>query len=132
MDKKTKTFPIPKTIGACADLIFTLRQDRLKAQATVDAIEQHESVIREHIINTLPKSNTTGVAGKLARVTVVPKVVCQVEDWLKLYAYIKKTNAFGLLQRRVSEAPIKELWDDKKTVPGVKPFQAVTLSVNKL
>lgn len=132
MAKKHKPYPIPKTIGACADLIFTLRQDRAKAQAVVDAIEQHEGIIREYIINTLPKSNTTGVAGKLARVTVVPKVVCQVENWNKFYAYIKKKNAFRLLQRRVSEAPIKELWDDKKVVPGVKPFKAVTLSVNKL
>jgi len=132
MAKKPTTVKLPKTIGACADLIYKLREDKRKAQAVVDAIEANEGVVREHIIQTLPKSETTGVAGKFARVTVVPKVICQVTDWKKLYAHIKKTGSFDFLQRRVSEAAVKERWDQRKKVPGVGSMSVPTLSVTKL
>ena len=65
----------PKTLGACADRVYELRAKRLAAQKDVDAIEAEEKALKEHIINTLPKSETTGVAGKVARVTVVTKQV---------------------------------------------------------
>ena len=132
MAKITKSIPIPKTIGACADLIYKIREQRKKAQKVVDEFDAQEAVIREHIINTLPKSDTTGVAGKVARVMVTTKTVCQVDDWDKLYAHIKKTGAFELMQRRVSDSSVKERWDQKKAVPGVKPLLVPTLSVNKL
>lgn len=132
MAKVAKTIHTPKTIGACADLIYKIREQRKKAQKVIDDFDAQEAVIREHIINTLPKSDTTGVAGKVARVMVITKTVCQVENWDKFYAYIKKTGAFELMQRRVSDGSVKERWDQKKNVPGVKPFLVPTLSVNKL
>lgn len=125
-------FVLPKTLGACADTLYTLREERRKAQRAVDEIEACEALVREHIIQTLPKSETTGVSGKLARVSVVSKTVCQVVDWTKFYAFIKKHNAWELLQRRVSEAPVKERWDDQKKVDGVEPLLVPTLSLNKL
>ena len=94
------TFKFPKALGACADLVYSLRQERLAAQKVVDALEEKEKALREHIINTLPKSEATGAAGKLARVTVMTKDVPQVKDWEKFYAYVKKNNAWDLMQRR--------------------------------
>ncbi len=126
------TFKFPKALGACADLVYSLRQERLAAQKVVDALEEKEKALREHIINTLPKSEATGAAGKLARVTVVTKEVPQVKDWKKFYAYVKKNNAWDLMQRRLSAAAVTERWEAGKEVAGVEAFQAVTLSINKL
>ena len=125
-------FKPPKTLGACADLYFTLREQRLAAQKIADAIEVNERAIREHIILTLPKSEASGVAGKLARVSRVIKQVPQIKDWSAFYAYIKKTGSFDLLQRRPGEAAIQERWDAGKVVPGVESFTVVTLSVSKV
>jgi hypothetical protein len=126
------TFKFPKTLGACADHVYTLRQERLAAQKVVDALEEEEKALREHIINTLPKSEATGAAGKLARVTVITKEVPQVKDWDKFYAYVKKNNAWDLMQRRLSAAAVTERWEAGKEVAGVEPFKAVTLSINKV
>lgn len=128
----TTTFKFPKALGACADLVYSLRQERLAAQKVVDALEEKEKALREHIINTLPKSEATGAAGKLARVTVVTKDVPQVKDWEKFYAYVKRHNAWDLMQRRLATAAVTERWEAGKEVPGVEAFQAVTLSINKL
>lgn len=128
----TKSFKFPKGIGACADKLYKLRQKRLEQQKKVSEIEAEEKALKAHIIDTLPKSEASGVAGKIARVTVVTKKVPQVKDWDLFYKHVKRTGNFELLQRRVGDAAIKERWEDGKEVPGVGHFNAVTLSINKV
>lgn len=123
---------IPKTIGAVADLLFTTRNKRLALQKQVDALEAEEAALKEHIINTLPKSNASGVAGKLARVSVDTKDVPQVEDWTAFYKYVKKNDAFELLQRRLTDASVKERLEAGVKLPGIKLFKAVIVHLNKL
>lgn len=125
-------FKFPKTMGACADRLYELRQKRLDEQKKVDAIEAEEKALKEHIINTLPKSEASGVAGKVARVTVITKEVPQVEDWDAFYKFVKKNNAFDLMQKRLTDTAIKERWENGKEIPGVKHFQATTVSLNKV
>lgn len=125
-------YKFPKAMGACADRLYQLRQKRLEMQKEVDKVAAEESALKEHIINTLPKSEASGVAGKLARATVVTKEVPQVEDWDAFYKYVKKTGQFDLMQRRLTDAAIKERWEHGKEIPGVKHFQAVTVSINKV
>lgn len=125
---------IPKSLATCADRLYKIRADRLKLQKSVTALEEQESALREHIINNLPKSQATGIAGKVARATIDSKSVPQVEDWDRLYDYIsknRKKGAFALLQRRLSDAAVRELWDADKVVPGVKSFTVKTVSVVK-
>lgn len=126
------TFKFPKTLGACADRVYTLKNERLAAQKLVDSLQEEETALREHIINTLPKSETTGVAGKLARVTVVTKQVPQVKDWTAFYAYVQKHKAWDLMQRRLATTAVTERWAAGKEVAGVEAFTAVTLSINKI
>lgn len=133
-DKPDKEAPIklPKTLAACADLMQKVRQERLAAQKVVEALQKQESFIEEHLINSLPKSEATGVAGKTARATVVVKDYPTVTDWDSFYKYIKKTGSFELLQRRLSEGAIKERWEGKKTIPGVGVFKRSKISLTKV
>lgn len=125
-------FKIPKALAACADLLYTTRNERLKIEKQAEELKKQEVLLQEHIIATLPKSQATGVAGKLARVTIVQKIKPTVKDWDKFYAYVKKNGTFEMLQRRLSDKAIEERWENKKTVPGVEPFTVTTVSVNKV
>ena len=125
-------YKFPKQMGACADRLFELREKRLEEQKKVDAIESEEKAIKEHIIQNLPKSEASGVAGKLARVTVITKAIPQVKDWESFYKHIKKTGDFDLLQKRLTETAVKERWENGKKIPGVESFNVVTLSINKV
>lgn len=129
---KPAKFKIPKAMGACADLLYTTRQRRLDLQKQVDALQAQETALREHIIDTLPKSEAKGVAGKVAYVKVETKAVPQVKDWEAFQRYVKKTGAFDLFQRRINTAAIEERWANKKTVPGVESFTAVKVSCTKV
>ena len=133
----------PKSLGACIDKLYALRAERLKLKAKADAIGSQEQALRLHLVATLGKDDLEGGRGKLASASINRSVVADVKDWLKLYAFIKKTNGFDLLQRRVTDAAYRERlgeFDLHKgatkaqltLVPGVEPFTVVSLNLNKL
>lgn len=128
---KEKKFKFPKALGACADKLYEIRQKRLAMQKEVDEVEAEEKALKEYIINTLPKSDS-GAAGKVARVSIVTKDVPQVKDWDVFYKYVSRTKSFDLLQRRLSDAAVKERWENKKDIPGVEAFTVVSVSLNKV
>lgn len=122
----------PKSIGACADLLFDLREKRLKLDKEAAKAKAAETALADHIINTLPK-DSTGAAGKHHRVQVKLKEVPQVKDWPAFYAYVKKNNAFDLLQKRLSEGAVQErLVESKKGLPGVEIFKTPKVSLTKV
>jgi acetyl-CoA carboxylase alpha subunit len=130
------TAKIPKTLAACADRVYAIKAEKANISKKLEALQEEESILREHLIDNLPKSEATGVAGKVARATVKNKVVPQVKDWDALYGHIVKSykknpGVFSLLQRRVGEAAVKEIWDSGKEVPGVSASQVPVLSVVK-
>lgn len=133
--KKPAALKIPKSIAQAADLYYTTKEKRLALQKEVDAIEAEEKLLKAHLIESIPKSDATGVAGKLVRVSITTKNVPQVADWDKFYEYVAKNRTkggFALLNKAVNAKAVNEIWDAGKTVPGVDSFTAVSLSVNKL
>ena len=128
---KPKAF-IPKTLAACADALFKTRAERLAQQKIVDALKEQESALQNHLIDSLSKGDASGIAGKLCSVQVVVKTIPQVENWPAFYAFIAKTKAFDLLQRRVSDSAVRERWEGGKDVPGVVAFNNPTLSIHQL
>lgn len=130
--RKRPALKIPKKIGEAVDLYYTTRLARLAAEKVAADIDADEKLLREHLINTIPKSAASGIAGRLARATIVPKIVPTVEDWDAFHKYVIKTKDFSLLQKRLGEAAIRERWDAGKKVPGVIAFNAVTVSLNKV
>ncbi|MDD2775547.1 MAG: hypothetical protein PHU06_06300 [Gallionella sp.] len=125
-------YKFPKTTGACVDRLYKLQAERRLVDKQSEAMKAEEAALTEHLILTIPKSDATGVAGKLARCTVVKKIVPSVKDWDAFFEYVRKTKSFDLLQRRVSDKAVAERWDNGKTVPGVEQFNVVKLSMNKI
>lgn len=129
--KKPK-FIIPKKMGEWPDLLHKMREERLAKQREVDELEANEKLFKEHMINTIPKSEASGVSGKEYKVQIVKKVIPQVKDWLPFYAHILKTKDFGFLNKALNKAHVEEVWDAGKKVPGVEGFDAVTVSLTKI
>ena len=101
-------------------------------QKEIDTLSAQETQLKNYIIDTLPKSDASGVAGKLCRVSVVTKKVPQVKDWDAFYKHIKKSGEFELLSRSIGKAAIEERWEAGKKIPGVESFDVTTVSMNKV
>ena len=122
----------PKTLGGMADRLWRLKEKRLELTHQVQAIEEEEKVLREIVINTLPKSEATGASGKLANVKVVTKTVPSLTNFEELWKWAVRNKAPDIFQRRLNNKAITDRWDAGKKVAGVEPFQAVTISLTKV
>ena len=131
MAKAPKKFP--KSMGACADLYYDLRQERLAADRAAAELKAEETRLANHIIDNLSK-DTTGAAGKHHRVQVIVKRKLRVvpEKWEDFFKYVSKNRAWDMLQKRISEDAVAARLDKGKAVPGVEPFNAVTVSLTKV
>lgn len=123
---------MPKKIGTAIDMLYTKKQERLAAKKVLEALQAEETMLKDFIIETLPKSETQGAQGKLARATITKTAVPTVEDWKKFHAYIKKHGRFDLLQRRVATGAITDMLDEGKKLPGIKTFNKLSVSLNKV
>ena len=122
---------IPKTLAGVADLFYEIKQQRLAADKVADALKKQETFLSEYMIANVPKSQAGGVVGKLVVITLETDFKPTVEDWPALYAYVKRNNAFELLQRRLGDGAVAERWAAGKTIPGVGKFTYTKLSVKK-
>ena len=122
----------PKTLGACADRLFGIKEAKGKLEAQIKTLDEEKRAIEEKLIADLPKSDAGGVLGKLCRAAITKHDVPTVKDWDAYYAFILKHKDFSLLQRRVGEAAVKERWEAGEKVPGVEPFTVIKVSVTKL
>lgn len=129
---KTTVVKLPKTIGACADLLYETKEKRLAMAREVAALEDLEKRLKEKIINELPVSEASGVSGKLARVTIHKKSTWRATDWDKVWKYAKKKDAPDLFQRRLSDEAINLRIDAGEKIEGLELFHYKTVGINKL
>ncbi len=123
---------LPKTPGLMADRLYKLKDLKSDLNAKLKALDEERVAIENALIELLPKDDSTGVQGKLARVSLVIKDVPQAEDWDKIRTYIRKTGDWEILTKGLKSAYIQELWDDGKRVPGIGVFTKVSISLNKV
>lgn len=126
---------IPKTMGACADKLYKLREKRYELSRQIKEIEAEEAEIKNYIINTLSKQESAGVSGKIANVRVNTENVPVVEDWEAFYKYVSRTKSFDMLQRRINTKAVRERIEDKKdfaSKAGIGSFTTISVSITKL
>lgn len=124
--------PLPKSIGLCADLYSDVRALRLMMEKEVEVVQARETEIKNWIIDNLSKSDDTGAAGKRFRAQIVMKEVPQLADWATFTGYVLDKDRFDLIQKRLSEKAIKDMWEAGEDIPGVAKFNTPTVSITKI
>lgn len=128
---------VPKSLAACADLLYTTKAERLAEQKKVNEIAEDEKALKNYLIDQLPKGDASGVAGKLARATIVKQDVPRITDEELLLKAIKKApKKWGHLLKQVVDtellAEILERDGQKGLPPGVGTFTVIKVSLNKV
>jgi hypothetical protein len=118
---------LPKTPGECADALWLLRERRRKAEAVVTALRAEYDELQDHALDVLHDARTDIAAGKRGRVSKNVALVPTVKDWDQVYGWITKHKALDLFERRLSTTAWRERLEAKVVVPGIEPFQRVTL-----
>lgn len=130
--KPTKAAPPALTLGASIDKMWQLREEKRALDASAKKIEAEIKNLEDSMFEQLDAQDTTKAQGKRASVSIGEVVVGNVEDWDSFWPYIAKNKFFHLVQKRVSDPGLRELWAMGKKTPGVTPFTKRTLKLLSL
>jgi hypothetical protein len=122
----------PPPIGLQIDALYKLKEELRAHQEKEKEIQARITVAETGLMETMESQHVDKSTGKLATVSISETVTGNVVDWDRFWAYIFKTKQSQLLQRRVSDPAIRELFETKGQVPGVEPFTKKRLNVRKL
>lgn len=125
-------FNIPATLAGCADRLAELKKQRLSYQKLVKNIEREEAFLSSKLKAELKEQGSRGIAGLFSKVAIVDRKIPSVTDWDALHAHIQRTGEFDLMQRRLSDAAVKERWNAGEEVAGIGFFETQTLSITKI
>lgn len=119
------------SLGLQIDALFKLRERLREIQQQEKDQSELIGAAETVLMETMEREGVDKSTGKLATVSISEVVTGNVVDWDALWAYIYK-NKFGhLLQRRVSDPAVRELFETKGKVPGVEPFTKRKLNLRK-
>lgn len=121
----------PASIGLQIDALYKLREELRARQEKVKAQEDLIRTAEETLMATMKEQGVEKSTGKLATVSISETVTGNVTDWDAFGAYVIKHKYLHLLQRRVSDPAIRELFEKNRAIPGVEPFTKQRLNVRK-
>ena len=121
-----------KELSAKVDDYVALRDERLARQREVDAIKEKEDLLKAELIHELETQKVGSVGGSTHMVKLQVKDKPSAGDWAQVYEYIKRTNSFDLLQRRLNESAVEARWEEGEKIPGVSKFPVATLSISRI
>lgn len=85
--------------------------------------------LKQDMVQQMLTVGTDSYKSSMGTVSMTTNIVPTVTDWQAVYNYIHVNEAYDLLQRRVSSTAWKERLEDGE-IPGIEPFEKLTLRVN--
>jgi len=120
-----------RELASHVDAYASLDSRLTELNKLVETVKSERARIKAVIIEQMKASNLTACGGVEATVTIATKSVPSVVSWDDLWDYIAKHGRFDLLHKRVTEAAVKEMWDNGELVPGVNALPVDTLGISR-
>lgn len=118
-------------LGTYIDKLTELKVQRQFHEKQAEKLASEMAALEEDIIHMMADQHLEKAAHGGTTVTPKEHTYAHVEDWAKLYDFIKRENYMHLLEKRVSVTGYRELIELGREVPGVVPFVKTKLSVTK-
>lgn len=117
--------------GALLKRLINARNDIRVADEVVKKHKEKYDNLAQQMLELMAIDGVTSTGSDDASCSVRKTVVAQVTDWEKFYRYIKKNNAFFLLQKRVGDVAYRETLEERKgrDIPGTEPFTKIGLNL---
>ncbi len=112
--KKAPVRKPPANTGTLIDKVIDLRAKRLALEKSVDKLKSEEASIKDKIVSGLLKQGLERATGKKGTLSYKTVAVGHVNDWDAFYKYVKRTNSFELLERRIAQSVLREVVTDKR------------------
>jgi hypothetical protein len=119
------------TLGQAIDALYEARAARLAKDAEVKILKAAEVVAKGAVLKLLNETGLAKASGMTATASITTDDVPYLEDWDKVYAYIKANDRFDLLQKRIGVVAWRDLYKDGILVPGTEAAVDTDISLTK-
>jgi len=113
-------------LNAARDIIRGINSDLSKAKEVKTDLESR-------LLESMEAQGTDTASYSGASVSITRVIVPLVTEWDEFYAYIRKNDAFYLLERRPASVAYRDLLEatDGEAIPGVSSYERVGISMRK-
>ena len=118
-------------LGETIDLLYETRQQRLELEKSAQELKSKETQLREELLDMLSSIGLEKASGKQATVGIRRNEVPLVVEWEDIHQFIKTSDRFDLLQKRLSAPAWRELYQGGILVPGTVMGIDTELSLTK-
>jgi len=120
-------------LGAQSDFLKRIKDER-EIINKISSELTHKLQEAEHtFIEACAEAGTVIARGKIATATISEEIIPGPDiNWDLFYKYIIKNNAPYMLYKRITLAPIREIWSTGINVPGVTKITQKKVSTRKL
>jgi len=119
------------SLGKMVDEMYALRNQKLDLNKQVKDINARISDLQELVLDRMDGEDMEVSAGHDATARRATTIVPVVQDWTAFEKYIMDNDALYMLERRCASNSFRELNAQGVEIPGVKPFNRVTISLTK-
>ena len=122
-----------ETVGGLIDELFLLREQRRKLAETDKSLQAQYAELEARLIAALDQQEATQARGRSATATLSEEDYASVTDWTTVYEYIRQTESWFLLHKRISNASWKELAElNGEPVPGTQAFRKRSIALRRI
>jgi hypothetical protein len=123
----------PETVGGLIDELFLIREQRRKLAETDKDLRDQYSELEARLITALDLQQTSMARGRSATATLSEEDYASVTNWTAVYDYIRQTESWFLLHKRISNASWKELTElNGEPVPGTQAFRKRSIALRRI
>jgi len=120
---------LPVKLGPAVDLLLSVQDARRRLARVVEGLASSESFLKGEMLKRFKKQELNGAKGAKGQCEIKRKNVPTSTSWPDTYKYIKKNDAFDILQRRFNEEAVTARWEAGEAIPGVGKFTVVRVSI---
>jgi len=122
-----------ETVGGLIDELFLLREQRRKLAETDKDLRDQYAELEARLIAAFDLQEATQARGRSATATLSEEDYASVTDWTAVYDYIRQTESWFLLHKRISNASWKELTElNGEPVPGTQAFRKRSIALRRI
>lgn len=123
----------PETVGGLIDELFLLREQRRRLAETDKDLQAQYAELEARLIAALDLQETTQARSRKATATLSEEDYASVTDWPAVYDYIRQTESWFLLHKRISNASWKELTElSGQPVPGTQAYRKRSIALRRI
>ena len=113
------------------DRLYELREQKRQIDAELKDIVDEMEQLQSDVLTWLAEQGLDKASAGLATATISRQTFANVKDWSAFHAWVGENAAFHMLERRVAQGAFREMNAAGEEIPGVEPYEKISLSLRK-